>query len=68
MSPPFVAKLSDSEQEAAETQTFTEFARRCGYCSDDVARRLDERAEEILSQLSIMIRDADRWCLPPGTR
>ncbi|MGB7160090.1 MAG: four helix bundle protein [Tepidisphaeraceae bacterium] len=64
----FVAKLSDSEQEAAETQTHIEFARRCGYCSDEVAQRLDARAEEILAQLSIMIRDADRWCLPPGTR
>src|SRR5688572_29368316 len=56
----FIAKLSDSEQEAAETQTFIEFARRCGYCSDEVALQLDKRAEEILAQLSIMIRDADR--------
>ncbi len=64
----FVSKLSDSEQEAAETQTWTEFARRCEYCNDEVARRLDERSEEILAQLSVMIRDADRWCLPPGTR
>jgi len=31
----FIAKLSDSESEAAETQTWTEFARRCGYLSDE---------------------------------
>src|SRR5690348_15134179 len=33
----FIAKLSDSESEAAETQTWTEFARRCGYLSDEQA-------------------------------
>ena len=64
----FGSKLSDSEQEAAETQTWTEFARRCGYCSDETAKQLDDRLEEILSQLRAMIRDADRWCLPSGTR
>src|SRR5438876_11705294 len=33
----FVAKLSDSEGEAAETQTSTEIARRCCYWSDEQA-------------------------------
>jgi four helix bundle protein len=64
----FVSKLSDSEQEAAETQTWAEFARRCGYCNDQIAASLDERCEEIPASLNTMIRDADRWCLPPGTR
>jgi len=64
----FVSMLSDSEQEAAETQTWIEFARRCGFCNDETAKCLDDRLEEILSQLRTMIRDADRWCLPSGTR
>ena len=64
----FVSKLSDSESEAAESETWIELARRCSYRSDETAARLEVRCEEILSQLSLMIRDADRWCLPPGTR
>src|SRR5579862_5835681 len=34
----FAAKLNDSEAECAETQCWTEVARRCGYCSDEVAQ------------------------------
>jgi four helix bundle protein len=64
----FVSKLNDSEGEAAESQTWTELALRCGYIDVDTARELDGRCEEILSQLSTMIRDADSWCLPPGVR
>jgi len=32
----FIAKLSDSESEACETQVWIEFARRCGYLEDTV--------------------------------
>ena len=64
----FVSKLNDAEAEAAESETWTEIALRCGYVAFDAAKDLDARCEEILSQLSTMIRDADRWCLPPGTR
>jgi four helix bundle protein len=58
----FVSKLSDSEAEAAEAQTWVELARRCRYLHPDLASVLDARYEEILAQLSTMIRDADRWC------
>src|SRR4051812_7882988 len=53
----FISKLSDAETEAAETQTWIEFALRCGYIDADEARRLDARYEEILGQISVMIRD-----------
>src|ERR1043165_9926491 len=43
----FVSKLSDAEAEAAETQTWIEFARRCGYLKADAARDLDQRYEQI---------------------
>jgi four helix bundle protein len=58
----FVSKLNDSEGEAAETQNWVEFARRCHYWNDELARELDQRYDEIMSQLQLMIRDADRWC------
>lgn len=34
----FVAKLNDSEGEAAETQTWIEFAVACGYLDREIAR------------------------------
>src|SRR5882762_1268581 len=36
----FVSKLNDSEGEAAETQTWIEFAVRCGYLSAAQGRKL----------------------------
>jgi four helix bundle protein len=64
----FVSKLNDSEGEAAESQTLTELALRCGYVDAETARELDQMCEQILAQLATMIRDADDWCLPAGTR
>jgi four helix bundle protein len=63
----FVAKLSDSESEAAETQTWIEFARRCNYLTSEDADNLDRQCEEVLSQLVHMISHADDWTIskPP---
>ena len=57
----FVAKLSDAESEACETQTWIEFALRCGYMESDRAKELDTQYEHILSQLVTVINQADRW-------
>ncbi|WP_225875324.1 four helix bundle protein [[Limnothrix rosea] IAM M-220] len=59
----FVSKLSDSEAEAAETQTWVELARRCGYLSDEEAKDLDSRYEQILGQLVVMITQRDKWTI-----
>ena len=59
----FVSKLNDSESEAAETQTWTEFARRCGYIDEKLALELDNRCEEILGQLVNMASRPDEWTL-----
>jgi four helix bundle protein len=64
----FVSKLSDSEAEAAETQTLVELAKRCGYLDTETALELDGACEQILAQLMTMIRGADTWCLPEGER
>jgi four helix bundle protein len=42
----FIAKVSDAETEAAETQTWLEFAVSCGYLAPDVAKRLDDVYEK----------------------
>jgi four helix bundle protein len=60
----FVAKLNDSEGEAAETQTWIEFALRCGYLSRTIAEDLDTRFEEVLAQLATMINRPEDWTIP----
>ncbi len=57
----FVSKLNDAEGEAAESQTCTELALRCGYLSDSEASELDGCYEQILAQLVRMIDQPDDW-------
>jgi four helix bundle protein len=57
----FIAKISDAETEACETQIWLEFALRCNYLNKEKANDLTERYDHILSQLVIMINDADKW-------
>src|SRR5215468_7415789 len=64
----FVSKLSDSESEAAETQTWLEFAVRCKYLAPDVGRDLFKAYNEIISMLVVMINRGDSWALPSGRR
>ena len=59
----FVSKLNDAESEAAETQTWIEIARRCGYLSQEKAEYLDSRVEEILAQLVTMASQPDKWTI-----
>ncbi len=57
----FVSKLSDAEGEASETQTWIEFALRCGYMKPEQAGDLDQRYEQILGQLVTMIDKPGDW-------
>lgn len=59
----FISKLSDSESEAAETQTWTEVARRCCYISAEIANELDGWCEEIQGQLVHMIDRPEDWTI-----
>src|SRR4030067_1519711 len=52
----FVNKLSDAEQEAAETQTWLEFARRANYIDEGIFKKVDEKYEHIFSMLITMER------------
>ena len=64
----FVSKLNEAETEAAEVQTWIEIALRCKYWPDELARELDDQMEKICSQLTLMIRDAQKWCTPGRKR
>ena len=57
----FMAKISDAETEACETQIWLEFALRCNYLDEEKANNLTEKYDHILSQLVIMINDSDKW-------
>lgn len=58
----FINKLSDVAQEAAETQTWLEFALRCNYVSEEMFEKLDERYEHVFAMLISMERKVDSFC------
>ena len=59
----FLAKLSDSEAEAAETQTWIEFAVKCNYLNADVGRELYRTYHKILGSLVNMINNPTPWLM-----
>lgn len=59
----FVAKLNDAEAEAAETQTWIQFAVKCEYISSDEATPLYKEYDEILALLVAMIHHPEKWTL-----
>ena len=59
----FISKLGDSEAESAETQTWLQFAVKCGYIDSDRARALYQEYDAILAMLVQMIINADQWTL-----
>ena len=59
----FVAKLSDSEAEAAETQIGVDFVLEFRYISNEKHTLLLDKYDHILSQLVIMINTPEKWCL-----
>ena len=63
----FISKLNDVEAEAAETQTWLEFALACGYIKREVASDLSSD-ERIIGTVVGMINHADSWVLPSGRR
>ena len=59
----FIAKLSDAESEACETQVWIEFAYKCGFIDKRLKDKLDDIYEHIISQLVIMIEESYKWLI-----
>lgn len=57
----FIAKLSDSEGEAAETQVWLSFAQSFGYLDERIILDLDEKYEQIERQIITMIQSPEKW-------
>jgi four helix bundle protein len=58
----FINKLSDCSQEAAETQTWLEFALNCKYITREIFMELDEMYEHIFAMLMTMEKKATTFC------
>ena len=64
----FNAKLNDCEAEAAETQTWLEFAVKCEYLPREIGGKLFKIYDSILATLVGMINHPETWVLPSGRR
>jgi four helix bundle protein len=60
----FISKLGDAEAEAAETQTWIQFAVECKYVAPKVAREIYKDYDTVLGQLIQMITHANKWTIP----
>jgi four helix bundle protein len=58
----FINKLTDAEQEAAETQTWLEFSHECRYIDEQTYKTLDKEYDEIFAMLAGMEIKADSFC------
>jgi four helix bundle protein len=60
----FLLKLNDAMSEAAETQTWFEVTRRCGYWTPEVTAELDALYDRIIGQLITVFRHPEDWVKP----
>ncbi len=59
----FIAKLSDSEGEAAETQVWLDYALACNYLDKDRHVKLFDKYDHIIAMLVNMINKPESWTL-----
>jgi len=64
----FIAKLSDAESEAAETQVHLEFAFHHRYLSHNEFLSVDDAYAKVLGQLVKMIDKPDTWLIKNSPR
>ena len=58
----FIAKLSDSESEAAETQVWLEYALACKYIDKETFDVLHDKYDYIIAMIVNMINNSKQWC------
>ena len=59
----FIAKLSDVESEAAETQVWLEFAYKCGFITEENFKKYLDDYEHIISMIIKMISNPKKWSI-----
>ena len=58
----FKNKVTDSMQEASETQCWLEFSLACRYIDQSTFNELDDEYEQIIAMLNSMEMNADKFC------
>ena len=58
----FKNKITDSMQEASETQCWLEFSLACGYINRSIFDELDDEYEQIIAMLNSMEMNAAKFC------
>ena len=59
----FVSKLSDAEAEAAETQTWLDFALKCGYIELETYKMMNKDYDYIIGKLVNMAMFPGKWSI-----
>ena len=58
----FKNKLTDSMQEASETQSWLEFSLACKYVGEGLFKELDSEYEGVISMINAMEKNAQKFC------
>jgi len=58
----FKNKMTDSMQEASETQCWLEFSKACLYIDQETFDKLDDEYEQIIAMLNSVERNANKFC------
>ena len=59
----FIAKLSDSEAEACETQTWLDFSISCKYIDKDTYKSLNKTYDNIVGKIVRMHTQPNKWTI-----
>jgi four helix bundle protein len=59
----FIAKISDCQAEATETQIWLEFAVKCNYLEPEIGRTLYRNYDQVLGQLVNILKTASTWTI-----
>jgi four helix bundle protein len=58
----FKNKITDSMQEASETQCWIEFSLACSYINRSIFDELDDEYEQLIAMLNSMEMNAEKFC------
>lgn len=61
----FISKLTDSDGENSETDTWLDFAFDCGYINTKVHKHLTGQCSEVGKMLGAMLKKPDKFLLKP---
>lgn len=59
----FISKLNDAEGEAAETQTWLEYALACNYISENIFTSLNDTYNQIIGMIVTMTNNPKNWTI-----